>query len=74
MALLFAASLTGVAISRAALGVERPLSPINGIRVAVVGLVVSLGFTKNPRIHEAAVFVICGLFSLGIAITFLQRI
>ena len=72
-ALLFAASLIGVGLSRTALGVEEPLSPINGVRIAVVGLVVFLGFTKNPRIHGAAVVVICGLVSLGIAIIFLQR-
>ncbi len=73
VALLFAASMFGVALARTALGVEEALSPINGIRATVIGLFVFLGFTKNPRIHEAAVFVVGALFVLSIAILFLQK-
>ena len=73
VALLFAASMIGVGFSRTVLGIEEPLSPVNGIRVIVVGLFVFLGFTKNPRIHEAAVFVAGALFVLSMAISFLQR-
>ena len=72
-ALLFSASLLGVALSRTALGVEEPVSMLNGIRIAVVGLLVFLGFTKNPRIHATSVFVIGGLFALAIVVSFLQR-
>ena len=73
VALLGAVGLFGIAFSRAALGVENALSPVNGIRVVVIGILVSLGFSKNPKIHEAAALAIGILFSISIAIIFQQR-
>jgi len=71
--LLFAAALLGVAVSSTAFGVEEPFTVLNGIRVTVVGNLVFLGFSENPRIHAASVFLIGGLFALAIAVVFLQR-
>ena len=70
---LFAASLLGILLYRSLLGVEKPLTLINAIRIVVAGLVVTLGFTKSPRVHEGAVVLIGGLFPAAIVILFLQR-
>ena len=71
-ALLGSAVFIGIAFSRTLLGVERLLSPANGIRLVAVGFLVYLGFTKNPRVHEAAVLALYGLFSVFVAIAFFQ--
>ncbi len=70
---LFAAFLLGIAVYRSVLGVEKLFTLINGIRIVVAGLVVTLGFTKSPRVHEGAVLMVGGLFSVAVVILFLQR-
>jgi hypothetical protein len=72
VSMLAAAGLLGIAISRATLGVEEPLSPINGIRMAAVGILVSLGSSKNPRVHEGAALAIGLLFAVAIGVIYLQ--
>ena len=72
IALLFSASLVGIALSRSVLGVEDLFTPLNAIRVVAVGLFVSLAFSKNPRIHEGAVCLVGGLFFLAIVLIFLE--
>lgn len=74
MAPLSAFGLLGIAFSRTVLGVEDAVSPINGIRITVVGILTFLGFAKNPRIHEGATLVVGFLFFLAIAIIFLRRV
>ncbi len=74
VALLSATAIFGIAFSLTFLGMEEVVSPINGIRIAAVGIVGSLAFSRSPRLHGAAVVMVCALFFLAIAnFFFLQR-
>ena len=70
---LFAAALLGIALSRVIFGVEELVSPVNAIRLLAIALIVSLRYTKNPKIHAAAVFVTAGLFTLAITVLYFGR-
>lgn len=65
---LFAFQLTSLARSKAALGVEQLIAPVNGIRVAVVSVFLFLGFSDNEKIHHASVLTVCALFALSLVI------
>ena len=63
--------MLGIILSRSVLGVEQPLTLINGMRIAVAGVVVAMGRTDSPRVHEGAVVVVGSLFAVVIVILFL---
>ncbi len=66
-------ALFGIGASRAVFDAEPLLSPINGIRIGVVGIIIAMGRSKNPRVHESAVVAVGILLSLAIASVFLER-
>jgi hypothetical protein len=74
LAPLFAVCMRGIVLSRSVLGVEKPLTLINGVRIVVAGVVATMGLTVNPRVHEGAVLVVSGLLFAAIVILFLQRV
>jgi len=72
VAFLFATSLSVVALSRSALGIEPLLTWLNAIRAIIIGMFVLLGFVKNPRVHEVAAVLVGGLFLIAIGLTSLR--
>ncbi|MCP5056906.1 MAG: hypothetical protein GY937_09315 [bacterium] len=73
VAALAAFGLLGIATSRAVLGVEPLLSPVNGIRIIAIGILASMGSSKNPRLHESAAIGIGILLLVAVVGVFLQR-
>ena len=71
-ALLFPLCLAGIAMSRIVLGTESLVSPVNGLRLLAIVAFGFLGFSKSPRIHEAAVVVVSSLLLLAISLTSFQ--
>ncbi len=69
---LFVGGLVGTAASRWAFGLESLLSPINLLRTVAAAILLSLGFAKSPRVHEATVPAICILVLLAITMNFRQ--
>ena len=66
VAWLFVSSLATITVIRINTGVDDLLSPINAIRVIILGALFSLGFIQNPRAHEVIVGVVASLFLLSI--------
>jgi len=69
IAVLVAVQVAFVALSRVVLGVEGWFAPVNGIRLIVAGVILSLGFSVNQKLHSAALLIVAGLFSISLIFT-----
>ena len=68
---LLAVSLVGLGASRAFLGYEDLINPLNAIRIVASLMFVYLGVTENPLFHQIAVVIAFSLFTAG-AVVLLQ--
>lgn len=71
---LLAISLVSLGLSRAALGHERVVGPLNGLRLLAAATAVCLGFSDSQRAHAIAVIFVFALFTTSIVVLLVRAV